>query len=114
MKTSTKLAKIDTKQIAAPATAQEPATQGENWTLAGQPSTAKNAVDGVGPMPGSKTVGYAALTRIGTDGATLEQIQAAVTAVGLKGAHPVKPLLRWLAKERGYTFVCTNGLVKRG
>lgn len=94
--------------------APQPATPAqENWSLVGKPSTAKNAVAGIGPAPGPKTVGHAALTRIGENGATLKEIQEAVAAVGLKGKHPAKPLLTWLAKERGYSFVCVNGLVKR-
>lgn len=97
-----------------PAVIEQPAPTIESWSIVGQPSKGKNAVNGIGPAPGPKTVGHAALTRIGKDGATVKEIQDAVAAVGLKGKHPVGPLLRWLAKERGYSFVCTNGLVKMG
>lgn len=95
-----------------------PSTQpAANWRLTGQPSTAKSATNGVGPAPGPRTVGYAALACIaaaGAAGATLAQVQAAVTAVGLRGKHPAMPLLTWLAKHRGYTFVCTNGAITLG
>jgi len=97
---------------AAPTT---PSTQpAANWQLVGQPSTAKQAVNGVGPAPKQGTVGYAALATIaaaGAQGATLAAMQAAITAVGCKGKHPVMPLLTWLAKNRGYTFLCQGGLV---
>lgn len=88
-----------------------------NWRIAGQPSTAKQATNGVGPAPKGGTVGYAALQAIaaaGKPGCSLATMQAAVTAVGLRGKHPVLPLLHWLAKHRGYTFVCTNGMVTLG
>lgn len=87
-----------------------------NWHIAGQPSTAKGATNGVGPAPKQGTVLYAALACIAANkgGATLAQLQAAVVAVGLRGKHPVLPLLRWAAANRGYTFVCTNGLVQLG
>lgn len=88
-----------------------------NWQLVGSPSTAKQATNGVGPAPAPGTVGYAALQAIalgGSQGCTLATMQAAVTAVGRKGKHPVMPLLRWLAKNRGYTFVCSNGYVTLG
>jgi hypothetical protein len=92
-----------------------PSTQpAANWQLVGSPSTAKQAVNGVGPAPKQGTVGYAALACInaaGKQGATLVAVQAAITAVGLRGKHPVMPLLTWLAKHRGYSFTCTNGYV---
>lgn len=89
-------------------------TATNTWQLAGSPSTAKQAVGGVGPAPSPGTVGYAALQCIALGGATLATMQAAVTAVGCKGKHPIMPLLRWLAKNRGYTFMCTNGVVTLG
>lgn len=88
-----------------------------NWQLVGSPSTAKQATNGIGPAPKQGTVGYAALaciTAAGKAGATVAQVQAAITAVGLKGKHPAMPLLTWLAKNRGYTFVCTNGNITLG
>jgi hypothetical protein len=96
----------------------EPSTvPSANWRLQGKPSSAKQAVNGVGPAPGPKTVGYAALQAIasgGKLGASLDTIQQAITAVGLRGKHPVMPLLTWLANKRGYTFVCVNGMVTLG
>lgn len=80
--------------------------------LQGVPSTAKQATNGIGPVPGPKTVGYAALQAIAAgNGAPvpLATVQAAVTAVGLRGAHPVMPLLRWLAAKRGYSFCIYAG-----
>lgn len=87
------------------------------WRIAGQPSTAKQATNGVGPAPRQGTVGYACLATIaagGKAGCTVAAMQAAVTAVGLRGKHPVLPLLHWLAKHRGYTFVCSQGMVTLG
>lgn len=88
-----------------------------NFTIAGQPSTAKQATNGVGPAPKAGTVGYAALQAIvagGKQGCTPATMQAAITAVGLKGKHPWLPLLHWLAKNRGYTFVCQGGYITLG
>lgn len=80
--------------------------------LQGTPSTAKTATNGIGPAPGPATVGYAALQAIAAGNGqpvALTAVQAAVTAVGCKGKHPVMPLLRWLAANRGYSFVVHNG-----
>jgi hypothetical protein len=85
-----------------------------SWRIAGQPSTAKQATNGVGPAPKQGTVGYAALAAIAAGGCTMASMQAAITAVGLRGKHPALPLLHWLAKHRGYTFVCTKGVVTLG
>jgi hypothetical protein len=88
-----------------------------NWQLVGKPSTAKQATNGVGPAPKQGTVGYAAIAAVtagGKAGATLAQVQAAITAVGLRGKHPAMPLLTWLANNRGYTFTCTNGAITLG
>lgn len=82
-----------------------------NYTIAGVPSTAKQATNGVGPAPKAGTVGHAAIACIAAGGASMATVQAAVTAVGLKGKHPALALLRWLAANRGYTFVCTNGVL---
>jgi hypothetical protein len=91
-----------------------PSTQPASGPLyyVGTPSTAKTATNGIGPAPGAKTVGYAALQAIAAgNGApvALTTVQAAITAVGCKGKHPVLPLLRWLANNRGYSFTITNG-----
>jgi hypothetical protein len=85
-----------------------------NWHIAGTASTAKQATNGVGPAPKAGTVGHAALACIAQGGATMAMVQAAVTAVGLRGKHPALQLLRWLAANRGYTFTCTNGVVSHG
>lgn len=94
--------------VLAPSTQPHPGT----LAIAGTPSTAKTATNGVGPAPGPRTVGYAALQCIAAgNGApvALASVQAAITAVGLKGSHPVMPLLRWLASKRGYSFTVHNG-----
>lgn len=94
--------------VLAPNTQPHPAT----LAIAGVPSKAKTATNGVGPAPGPRTVGYAALQAIAAgNGApvTLASVQAAITAVGLRGKHPVLPLLRWLAANRGYSFTVHNG-----
>ncbi len=85
-----------------------------NWYIAGTASTAKQATGGVGPAPKAGTVGHAALACIAAGGATMATVQAAVTAVGLRGKHPALQLLRWLAANRGYSFTCTNGVVSQG
>lgn len=119
--TNTKLVappKATTPAALAPATNPAPLQPSTaalaNWAIAGQPSTAKQATNGVGPAPKAGTVGHAALACIAAGGATMATMQAAVTALGLRGKHPVLPLLHWLAKHRGYTFVCTAGVVTLG
>lgn len=99
----------------APASVQQPSTvELANYTIAGKPSTAKQATSGVGPAPKGGTVGHAALACIAKGGATMPMVQAAITAVGLRGKHPALALLRWLAANRGYTFVVRNGVVSLG
>lgn len=97
-----------TLAVLAPSTQPHPG----KLVMQGTPSTAKTATNGIGPAPSPKTVGYAALQAIAAgNGApvALTVVQAAVTAVGCKGKHPVLPLLRWLANNRGYSFVVHNG-----
>lgn len=94
--------------VLAPNTQPHPAT----LAIVGVPSKAKTATNGIGPAPGPRTVGYAALQCIAAgNGApvSLTAVQAAVTAVGLRGKHAVMPLLRWLAANRGYSFTVHNG-----
>jgi DGQHR domain-containing protein len=76
----------------------------DNWQIA-----ASGDYDGKAPRPG--TVLHAALARIAEGGATMRSIQAAISAVGLRGAHPAMTLLKWAAANRGITFTCVNGIV---
>lgn len=97
-----------TLAVLAPNTAPHPG----KLVMQGTPSTAKTATNGIGPAPGPATVGYAALQAIAAGNGqpvALAVVQAAITAVGCKGKHPVLPLLRWLAANRGYSFVVHNG-----
>ena len=61
----------------APAAVLQPSTQPlANYTIAGVPSTAKQATNGIGPAPKQGTVGHAAIACIAAGGATMAQKRA--------------------------------------
>jgi hypothetical protein len=89
--------------VATPAVAALPAMPATIAAIGGYATGTTNAI---APAGGSV---FAAVLACGP--CTVAQAQAAINAVGRKGTHPLLPLLRWQARNRGWAFAFVGGLL---
>lgn len=89
--------------VATPAIAAQP---GLPATIAATGGYSEGTANAVVPAAGSV---FAAVLALGP--CTPAAAQAAINAVGRKGSHPLLPLLRWQARNRGWAFAFVGGLL---
>lgn len=63
----------------------------------------------VPPAPGSVFAAVLGCMQANGGSCTIAQAQAAIAALGKKGAHPLLTLLRWQARNRGWAFALVGG-----
>lgn len=92
--------------VATPAVAAQPNVPATLPAIGGYAAGTTNAVP---PAPGSVFAAVLVAMQANGGSCTLAQAQAAIAACGRKGSHPLLPLLRWQARNRGWAFALVGG-----